>query len=93
MAVTWDIDIYNVDVDSQRADVRATRTDDQLEPASKTYAYSKVPLGTAQERQSILDQIKAQVGADALRAASVSAFVDTLEADGKTNLEAWELTR
>lgn len=93
MAVTWNISLRNVDVAAKRADVQATRTDDQIEGGPRPYTYQGVPIGTAEERVAILNQIKSQVEKDALAAAQVSAFVDTLEADGKSNLENWELTR
>ena len=93
MAISWDIDITNVNLQSQRGDVTATRTDDQSALAPQTYRFQATPLGTPADRALLLDSIKSKVVEDATKKAQVDAFIATLEQDGKAALEAWEATR
>jgi hypothetical protein len=93
MAITWDIQISNVDVARRRGDVTATRTDSESSLPTEVYAFTAVPLETPQQRLALLNTIKARVVERAEHDASVEAIVTDLEDQGKTALEAWELTR
>lgn len=92
MAITWDVQITKVNLDTKRADVIATRVDDQLE-TTNTYRYTSVPLETPAQRQSILETIKNAVEEEELVKAQISNFIDNLESSGKAALETWEASR
>lgn len=89
MAITWDVQISNVDVSQKRADVTAVRTDD-VSGDVETYSYTKAIIGTTQERQGILQSIWDNHLAAANNQTAIDAFVDNLETAAKANLEARE---
>lgn len=93
MAITWDVEISNVNLDSKRGDVRATRTDDQSALEPHVYTMQNTPLETPEQRAKVLDTIKEWEVAATEKKAQIDAFIDTLEQTAKTNLENWELTR
>jgi alkylhydroperoxidase family enzyme len=93
MAITWEVKITNVNLDSNRATVTATRTDDGSSEDPQVYSFNNVPLETGPERAAILASIKAKCEERAAKATAISTWVDTLETTGMTELEAWELTR
>lgn len=93
MAISWDIDITNVNVASGRGDVTATRTVDQSSLAPQVYSFTQAIIATPQDRTKLLNTIKDKVEEAAAKQATIDAFVSTLEQDGKANLEAWEATR
>ena len=92
MAINWDIQITEVNLDLGRADVVATRTDTAT-GKSKTYTLDNTPAATAAERQQILAWLKEQVLTDESRDATVAAFLTNLEQAAKSSLETWEAER
>jgi hypothetical protein len=93
IAITWDVKIVNVNLQSQRGTVIATRTDDQSALVPRVHTLSNTPLGTAEDRTLVLNTIKEWDTAAVTYSDAVIAFIDTLEQSGKTNLENWELVR
>jgi hypothetical protein len=93
MAISWDIQISNVNLVSKRGDITATRTDDQSALQPRVYVSRGAPLETPEQRTAVLDTIKEWDESAVSKAAAVTTFIDTLEQSGKTNLENWELTR
>ena len=93
MAITWSIEITNVNTESKRATVTATRTDTESALAPAVYRFQNTPIGTSAERVSLLNTIKAKVVEDADHATAVNAVITDLEQTGISNLEAWEATR
>ena len=94
MAITWNVTISNVNVDTKRADVTATRTDDSTDPDTvDTYSFKNTPIETSSQRLIVLNSIKAAVEADASLDTSVSTLISDMETSAKTNLEDWEATR
>jgi hypothetical protein len=93
MAINWEIQITNVNVESQRANVTAIRTDTESALEPQRYTYFMTPIGTPGDRVKLLSSIKADVEAAAAHVAQVDAVITDLEQAGKSNLEAWEATR
>lgn len=93
MAITWDVKITNVNVQSKRADVIATRTDSASALPPQVYSMQNTPIGTAAERLLVLNTIKEWTTAARTKVDAANAVVLTMEQDAKVNLEAWELTR
>lgn len=93
MAINWDIKITDVNMTTKRAMVTATRTDTESSLSPQTYSFHNTPIGTSQERVSLLNTIKHIVEEDAADQTAIDAVVADLERDGKSSLEAWELTR
>ena len=93
MAITWSVPITNVNTQTKRTDVSATRTDSSLPTTPAVYFFSNTPIGTAAERLLLLNSIKAAVVADAARVTTVQGIVTDLEQAGKTALETWEGAR
>jgi len=93
MAITWDVVITNVNLDSNRATISATRTDSELTDPPQVYLFQQVPLETGPQRAAIQETIKTKCEERAADDTAIATWIDTLEQAGKSNLEAWELTR
>ena len=93
MAITWDILIKNVNLQSKRGDVQATRTDSTSSLPPHNYSMQNTPLETDADRILVLNTIKEWEESVAAKETAVNAFIDTLEQTAKTNLENWELSR
>ena len=93
MAITWNIDISNVDINHGRGDVTATRTDSESALPPRTYSMRKTPMATGPERALILSTIKAWDESAVSNKTTLDTFLDGLEATAASNLGAWELTR
>ena len=90
MAITWDTQIYNVDVAQKRADVTFTRTDD-VTTETEIYTFKKVIIETTQQRLDLLDLVWQKHLEEVTSQDSIDTFVSTLEQQAKANLEAREV--
>ena len=90
MAITWTVDIRNVNVDQNRADVTFMRTDD-LTSATESYHFSKVILETTLQRVALLDLVWQKHLDEVSDQAAIDAFITNLEQLGKANLESREV--
>lgn len=93
MAISWEIEITNVNLESKRGNVIATRTDTESALEPQVYTMTNTPLETAEDRTLVLNTIKDWVVARADNDAAIEAFIDNLEQMGMANLNTWELTR
>jgi len=93
MAISWNLEITNVNLLSKRGNVMAVRTDSESALSPRVYNMQNTPLETTQDRVQVLDTIKEWDESFVSKAAAVEVFIDNLEQLGKTNLETWELTR
>ena len=93
MAITWDVVITNVNLESNRATISATRTDSELTDSPQVYSFQQVPLETGPQRAAILTTIQTKCEERAADDTAIQTWIDTLEQSGKSSLEAWELTR
>jgi hypothetical protein len=93
MAITWDIQINNVNVANKRADVTAVRTDSESSLPPQSWTLTNTPSGTSAERTALLNTIKQKVEERATQDAAIDAVVTDLEQTGISALEAWEATR
>ena len=93
MAITWDVQISNVNLISKRGTVTATRTDSESALEPRTYTMSNTTLETPADRLLVLNTLKEWETTETDKIASVETFLDTLVQTAKTNLETWELTR
>ncbi len=89
MTITWELNITPQNVDQKKASVTATRTDD-VSGSVETYSIDTVILSTNAEKTAVVDQLWQQHLARVTKQAAIDAFVGTMEADGKANLEARE---
>ena len=90
MAISWTVDITNVRVDQNRADVTITRIDD-VTSATEGYHFSKVILETSAQRLALLDLVWQKHLDEVVDQAVIDAFITNLEQLGKSNLEAREV--
>lgn len=90
MAISWDVQINVLDVAAQAVSVTATRTDDADPTNPKTYSVAYAVITTNAQKLAAMDNIWAQHQAALTEKSAVDAFIGTLEADAKTNLEARE---
>ena len=93
MAITWEINITNVDIEKGRGDVTAIRTDSESALAPRVYNMTKTPIATGPERALVLQMIKDWDEAAVANTTTLDTFLDGLEATAASNLVAWELTR
>ena len=90
MAITWTVDITNVNVDQKRADVTIMRTDDVTQ-ATEGYHFSKVILETTAQRLALLDLVWQKHLDEVADQAAIDAFITNLEQLGKADLESREV--
>ena len=90
MAITWTVNITNVDVDKKRADVSFTRLDDVTQ-ATENYAFKKVIIETGPQRSALLDLVWSKHLEAVDEQTAIDGFVTNLEQLGKANLEAREV--
>ncbi len=90
MAISWDISFSSVNVQSKRANVLFTRTDDQSTEPPWTYTVTQVIIDTPQQRSALLDQVWAKWQEEISGQSQVDTFLDNLAQTGKANLEARE---
>ena len=93
MAITWDIQISNVNLTNGRGDITATRTDSESALAPRVHRMTNTPISTAADRVLALNTIKEWDTTASEKLTNVATFLDNLEQSAKTNLETWELTR
>jgi len=90
MAITWTVDIRNVNVDQKRADVTFMRTDD-VTSATESYNFSKAILETTAQRVALLDLVWQKHLDEVADQTAIDAFITNLEQLGKSNLESREV--
>jgi len=93
MAITWNIEISNVNLQNGRGTVRATRTDSVSALEPRVHMLTNTPLQDAAARLKVLNTIKEWDEAAVEKATQIETFVDGLEQSAKVNLESWEETR
>ena len=90
MAIIWTVNITNVNVVDNRADVSFNRLDDETQ-AAESYSFKQTSLETTPERVALLDAVW-QRHLDAVNdQTAIDAFITNLEQQGKDNLEAREV--
>ena len=90
MAISWEVDISNVNVTSRRADVRFTRTDDAT-GETENYNFTNAIIETAEQRTALLNLVWDKHLEAVDKQASIDEFITNLEQLGKSNLEAREV--
>lgn len=89
MAITWEVSITNVNVNTKRADITATRTDSST-GVVETYSFRNAIVGTTQERQALLDLVWQNHLNYISSQSAIDVFISGLEQSAKTNLEGRE---
>lgn len=90
MAITWEVTITPIDVPTKTASVTAVRTDD-VAGTTETHSIISVVLATGAQKLAALDNIWQQHLDYTSKRVLIEAFIGSLEADAKTNLEAREV--
>jgi len=99
MAINYDPQISNVNLESKRADVTFTRTDTESSLAPQVYSFQNTiiagdtPTETTAIRVGLLNTVKAKVVEDDEKHTAIEAMITDLEQTAKSILEAWEATR
>jgi len=96
MAIEWDVAITDVQVSSGRANVTFTRTDTDssaIAAQPQVYSFNNALIATSEQRQDLLDTVKAKVLEREAEDTAIATFVDNLEQTGKDALETWEEQR
>ena len=89
MAITWNVEIKNVDVAKKRADVFFTRTDD-VTGEQENYNFKKTVIETSQQRLDLLDLVWQKHLDEVADQTATDNFISNLQQLGKANLEARE---
>lgn len=92
MAITWEVNISNVILATNRADVSFIRIDDTdlQNILTNIYAFSGVIIETTAQRLALLELVWAQHLETITKKTNVDNFITNLEVLGKSNLEARE---
>lgn len=90
MAITWTVNITNVDVAQKRADVSFIRIDD-VTSESETYSFKKAIIGTTEERTALLNLVWDKHLDAVDKQTAIDDFVTNLEQLAKSNLESREV--
>ena len=93
MAVTWDIDVSNVNTITGRADLTFVRTDDASTAEPRSYTFRNTPIGTSGDRVLLLNTVKTMDEAAVIAESDKHAVLSDLVQAGIANLNNWELTR
>lgn len=93
MAITWDVEITNVNIITERASVTATRTDDAVTDPPRKYSFDQTPIGTAADRISLLNTIKQKDEDAVTQKTNIDNLVSGWEQTAKADLETWETIR
>jgi len=89
MAITWDTQITNVNINSKRGDVSFMRTDTAT---GETWSmrFTQALLETGDERAALLNAVWAEWQTEVAKQAGISTFLGTLEQSANANLMARE---
>ena len=90
MAISWTVDIRNVNVVSKRADVRFVRTDDST-GETENYNFTNAIIETSEQRIALLNLVWDKHLEAVDKQTSIDDFITNLEQLGKSNLEAREV--
>ena len=90
MAISWDLQITNVNVNSKRANVSFTRTDSESALPPWKYSFSNTIIETQEQRANLLNQAWNAWQGEVEKQTNINNFITDLEQLGKTNLEARE---
>ena len=90
MAITWDVKITVQDVARKQVGIVATRTDSADPDNPEIIRIDSALIATGEQKVAVLDNIWEHHLALQTRNAAIAAFIGTLEADAKSNLEARE---
>ena len=90
MAISWTVEITNVDVVKKRADVVFTRLDDTTQ-ATENYSFRKAIIETGTQRSALLNLVWQKHLEAVDDQTAIDAFITNLEQLGKSNLEAREV--
>ena len=86
MAITWELTITPMNVQTKEASVIAVRSDGT--GGVRSYNVAKAPFNTPEQEDAVWDEIWAKHQDMLARETVVANFIDRLESAGKTNLEA-----
>ena len=92
MAITWTVDITNVDIVNKRGDFRATRTD-STGGTSRSYTLQYAPMANNSEKLAILNAVKTLDEEAVVIAGNIEVFLDGQESAAEAWLNNWEATR
>ena len=90
MAISWTVNITNVDVVKKRVDVNFIRFDD-VTTATENYHFSKAIIETGAQRTALLNLVWDKHLEAVNDQTVIDAFITNLEQLGKSNLEAREV--
>lgn len=91
MAINWNTQISQVNVQSKRANIQFTRTDSENPADVFSKSYSQVIIDTAQQRTALLEQVWTAWQQELTDRSNVAAFVTNLEQLANSNLDAREV--
>ena len=90
MAISWDLQITNVNVNSKRANIGFTRTDSESALPPWTYSLQNTVIETQAQRVNLQNQVWDAWQGEIAKQTNINNFITNLEQAGKTNLEARE---
>ena len=91
MAISWDTQISQVNVQSKRANVSFTRTDSEKPEDVFTKNYSQVIIETTAQRLALLDQVWTAWQQELTDRSNLAAFLTNMEQTANSNLDAREI--
>jgi len=90
MAISWDLQITNVNVKSKRANISFTRTDSESALPPWTHSFQNIVIETQAQRVALLNQVWDAWQGEIAKQTNINNFITNLEQAGKTNMEARE---
>jgi cytochrome c556 len=90
MAISWDVQITPIDVDRKEVSITAVRMDSTDPTKTETHVIASALLVTADQKTAALDNLWQQHLAWQAKQMKIAAYIGTLAAAAKANLEARE---
>ena len=91
MAISWDTQISQVNVQSKRANVSFTRTDSEVSTDTFTVSYLQVIVETGPQRLALLDKAWEAWQQELTDRSAIAAFITNLEQLANANLDEREV--
>ena len=91
MAINWNTQISQVNVQSKRANIQFTRTDSENPADVFSKSYSQVIIDTTSQRTALLEQVWTAWQQELTDRSNVAAIVTNLEQLANSNLDAREV--
>ena len=91
MAVTWEVKITLISLATKEVSVVATRTDSLNVDNPRSYTVPRAMIATSAQKLAVMDEIWEKYQDSLAKESVIAEFVNELETQAKSNLEAREI--